>query len=328
VTTASGQRDAQATIAGFTAVFAGDAFRAELDRLVRDRWQADTRRVQTRLLKWHWRRCTFEIAIETGRGDRQLIGKVHEEDRSEVFHAMAALGRAGFGPDDEFSIAQPLAYLPALHVLLEEHVPGRPASDAFADGAPRDRATVAECCGRWLARLHSAGPRVGPVMDLGRKRGRVRVWTAQIESFGEPLANRSQQLRDALEATWPTPVVAVYRAGHGSYIPEHVLLSPGRTAVIDLDEGDVADPARDVAWFVLALQRLALRRHGSLRALDDTIETFLQTYAAAAGEGALARLVFYRALECLHRARNDLVKPSPPARERAEVMLEEGLRLC
>src|SRR6266702_8275685 len=164
VTTASGQRDAQATIAGFTAVFAGDAFRAELTRRV-----SACQRSRTRLLKWHWRRCTFEIAIETGRGDRQLIGKVHEEDRSEVFHAMAALGRAGFGPDDEFSIAQPLAYLPALHVLLEEHVPGRPASDAFADGAPRDRATVAECCGRWLARLHSAGPRVGPVMDLGRK---------------------------------------------------------------------------------------------------------------------------------------------------------------
>ncbi len=322
-------RDAQVVIDGFAAPFAHEDFRAELDRLARGRlgW-GRLEEIRLQPLKAHPRRCAFDVAVRTRSGWHGLIGKVHAEDRSELFRRMEALAQAGFGADEAFSIPQPVAYLPALHVLLEEKVAGRPALEIFADATPRERMAAAERCAQWLARLHTVGPRLGPVADLTRKLVRARYWRDQLVAFGEPFASRARRLLGALEAVWPGPATGAYRASHGSYIPEHVLFGPGRTVVIDLDEYDLAPPSRDVAWFVVALQRLALRRHDALGALDKVVKTFLKTYAAAGEEGALAHLAFYRALECLHRARNDLVKPSPPARERAETMLEEGLRLC
>ena len=35
---------------------------------------------------------------------------------------------------------------------------------------------------------------------------------------------------------------------------------------------------------------------------------------------------FYKALECLHGAKRDVTNQSPPARDWAEIMLDEGLR--
>ena len=37
---------------------------------------------------------------------------------------------------------------------------------------------------------------------------------------------------------------------------------------------------------------------------------------------------FYKALECLHGAKRDVINQSPPARDWAEIMLDEGLRAC
>ena len=111
-------------------------------------------------------------------------------------------------------------------------------------------------------------------------------------------------------------------------MPEHVLLSSGRTTVLDLDECDVADPSRDVAWFVVSVQRLALTQLGSLEALDDVVNAFLRAYHDSSEPGAARHLTFYRMLECLHRARRDLFKRIPPVPEWAEIMLDEGLRLA
>lgn len=127
-----------------------------------------------------------------------------------------------------------------------------------------------------------------------------------------------------LEGAAPAPSTAGYRAAHGSYMPDHVILSGRRTTAIDLDEFGVADPSRDLAWFIVSLQRLALKEHASLRSFDGAVQHFLGAYTARAGQGAAANLPFYRAMECLHRARRDLVKRRPPVREWAELMMDEG----
>jgi aminoglycoside phosphotransferase (APT) family kinase protein len=154
-----------------------------------------------------------------------------------------------------------------------------------------------------------------------------RHWADRIASFGEPLAGKCERLICRIEVAAPASGSGGFRAGHGSYMPEHVILSGERTTTIDLDEYDVADPARDLAWFIVSLQRLALKHLGSLHSLDDAVQHFVETYAAAGPAGATAHLPFYRAVECLHRARRDLFKRVSPVREWAEIMLDEGLRL-
>ena len=65
---------------------------------------------------------------------------------------------------------------------------------------------------------------------------------------------------------------------------------------------DVADPARDAARFIMALEHLALGRLGSIRALDAVADVFEETYAAVGRPGVVAGLPFYKAATCLQLA--------------------------
>jgi aminoglycoside phosphotransferase (APT) family kinase protein len=314
-------------VAGFAAVLDQGEFRAELGRRCRSDWAwGEPRELRVHAKKAHKRRCTFEIAVRTDGGWHALIAKVHSEDRSDQFQLLDALGRAGFGSDAAFSMPRPLAYLSGLHILLEEKAPGSAATEVFLSGPVETHCPAAERSGQWLARFHAAAPCLRPGIDVRDELPRFARWAAQIAAFGEPLASRSAQLLAALEAGAPSGGPGGYRAAHGSYIPEHVLLAERRTTVIDFDEYSVADPARDVGWFVVSLRRLALLRLGALDAFDEPVDAFVRAYAAAAPPEATSHLAFYTALEYLNRARRDVAKRKPPLPEWAELMLEESFR--
>jgi len=313
-------------LAPFRAVLEHGGVRDALDRLCAAEWRRGTgQAVRARALKWHGDRCTFEIALRTEEGWHSVIGKVYTGHRSDVFWAMQALGQAGFGPEADFSIAQPFVYLASLGVRLEEKVQGPSAKEIFLNGGPDLHLAAAERCGQWLARFHRTAPPLGHVADLAAEFSRYRYWTDLIARLGEPLAAKAERLFRRLEAVAPTAGALAGCMGHGSYIPEHVILSGRRTATIDLDDYDVGDPGRDVAWFLVSLRRLALKHLGSLHGLDGAGERFGEAYRASGRGDAVMNLAFYTALECLHGAKRDAVSQAPRAREWADAMLDEGL---
>jgi aminoglycoside phosphotransferase (APT) family kinase protein len=278
------------------------------------------------VLKSHRRRCTFEIALETERSRHAVIAKAYARDRVDILQAMEAFGRAGFGPEDDFSIPQPLTHLSGLGVRLEERVQGTSAKELFLRGNPQERGATAERCASWLARFQMVAPPLrGKVTDPAVQLSRWQSWTDDVAAAHQGLGDKCRLLLQKLTAAVPPPGTFTYCASHGSYIPEHVLLCGRRTAAIDLDEHGMADPAREVAWFVISLQRLALKHLGSFHALDDLREHFLNAYVRV-GHEAIPHYGFYRAAECLHRGRRDVVGRTPPALEWAEIMLDEGLR--
>ena len=321
------QADVSERVAPFAAMLDQEEFLDELDRLSCSQRQWGTRQeVQARALKWHGDRCTFEIAVKTENGWHSVIGKVYKIDRSDIFQTMEALSQAGFGTEAEFSIPQPFVYLSSLRIRLEEKVQGPSAKEIFLNGSQDERIAAAERCGQWLGRFHRTAPRLGKVADLSEEFPRYRYWTDPVVSCGEPLASKAELLFQKLRAAIPDLSAIESCAGHGSYIPEHVIFSGRRTATIDLDEYDAADPGRDIAWFIVSLQRLALKHLGSLHALDGVAERFLRTYASSGRSDAMVNFSFYKALECLHGAKRDVINHSPPARDWAEIMLDEGLR--
>ena len=321
------QADMNERVASFTAVLDQEEFRKELDRVCfSERHWGTWREVRARVLKSHGDRCTFEITVRTESGCYSVIGKVYKIDRSDVFQAMEALRQAGFGPDAEFSIAQPFVYLSSLGVRLEEKVQGPSAKEIFVNGSTDEHIAAAERCAQWLGRFHMTAPLLGKVAELREEFPRYRYWTDLLTRCGEPLASKCERLFQKLKAAAPASGTIESCVGHGSYIPEHVILSGRRTATIDLDDYDVGDPGRDVAWFIVSLQRLALKHLGALHALDGAGDKFLGTYASSGRGDAMAHFPFYRALECLHGAKRDVVSQAPRSREWAEVMLDEGLR--
>jgi aminoglycoside phosphotransferase (APT) family kinase protein len=323
--------DRRSAVAGFTAVLQRAEFLSELSRLATTEWQwGEPLAVRSTVCKAHRQRCTFELAVRTELGCHAVIAKVHHQDRSDVYQTMQTLHRAGFDPAARFSIPRPLHYIPSLHVLLEEKVPGQQAMNVFLDPACPEHDTAADLSGEWLAHFHDTAPPLGRVTSHDHLWPSIHRWVEDVVRAGAPLATKGERLVRRLEASTPPADAAAFRTGHGSYIAEHVMLGGPRTSVIDFDECDIADPARDLAWFVVLLQRLTLKQGRSLHALDAQAKRFLRSYvnASHAGASATANLPFYRGAECLHRASSDLVKRRPPMLQWSEAMLDEGLRVC
>lgn len=272
-------------------------------------------------------RCTVEINLRFSTGQHALIGKVYAKDRSDIYRAMEGIRQAGFGPLQEFSIPQPLTFLPALRLLIQEKVPGPLATTAFLTGRERDGFLAAERCARWLARFHAVAPKAGRIWDLNRHVSYMERWSQQIAELGEPFAGRAARLSQLLEVAASSTGRAELRAGHGDYEHTQVIFAKDRTVTFDWDRYDVADPARDVARFIVALRRLALGRLGSIGALDGVAEVFLKTYVASSRSEVAPRLPFYKGAICVEIARHAAYKQAPQCQERVQAMLDEGLRV-
>ena len=284
--------------------------------------------IRTRLIKLQkGNRCTLEIAFRTEGGWHYLIGKVYSRDRADVFEAMKKIWQSGINRETQFSIPRPVAYLSSLRLLLQEKVEGMLAKSLLLDGNASQRVEVAERCALWLARFQALAPQQGKIMDVQRilrhSERRVRF----IVDAGVPFADKARKLFQRLTDAPPILDRNAMCAGHGDYKHEHQFLHPqGSTVTFDWDCYDIADPCRDAALFVIYLERLALSGLGSIRKLDSASQAFLETYAAASQPGVAARLPFHKAALYLQEAKRDLGEQHPGWLERAEIMLDEGLR--
>ncbi len=276
-------------------------------------------------LKAHRNRATFRLDWVHGEARGRLVAKWHARVRGDLLTARRRIVKAGFGPTSSFAVPEALFYLLRHHVLIEEFVEGTAASSVFRSGSANGRLEAARRSGAWLAQFHARGPTGGP--RIAPPNDPATIWARDLESRAPAqIAAKTAELRRSLllrkaPRTRGNRPVAV----HGSFLPEHVLLAGPRTVVLDLDEHGVGDPARDLAWYVVALRRLALKSGAPAGRQERLASAFLGEYRVKCG-GLPEGLDVELGLECLHRAWRDVAKYSPPDFGRAYAMLDEGLR--
>ena len=283
------------------------------------------RDIQIQVLQHHHRRrWTLDIALQTSSGRHEFIGKVYAADRSDVYQVMKEISQSGFGPEEEFSIPQPFAFLPELHLLLQEKVHGQPVTEVFSKGRARERAVTAERCAKWLAHFHAHAPMSGPVFVLTHEM--MEYWARRLAKSVGSLADKARLLFQRLEIAGSALGPPEMCACHGGYWHQQIILTEAGTVTFDWDNHCVADPSRDVAKFIIELQQLALKSHGSLKALDAAIEVFHKTYTTVSTFEVATSLPLYKAAVCLKRAKHHL-RSRGGGLEKAEGMLDEGLRI-
>ena len=265
------------------------------------------------------------IAVRTPAGSDAVIGKVYAADREDVYRAMEEIRGAGFGPADAFAIPEPLAWVPELRLLLQERVSGPRAKQIFLAADEAARAQAAVRAARWLARFQARAPRSGPTTEPARQLEAVDRWSHTVARLGEPVASQAGRLARRLNAEAAAAGGRDLCAGHGSYHCHQIILTGDRTVTFDWDTHDVADPARDVARFIVALQRLAIKYLGSLQALDAAAGAFLETYLALSPFAVTASLPWHRALTCLRLAKYEANRPAGAFPGGIEGLLGEGL---
>lgn len=285
--------------------------------------------LRTQVLQHHRAsRCTLNIALRTTTGNHELIGKVYAGDRSDVYRAMKQIRKSGFGPEEEFSIPRPLAFIPELNLLLQEKVQGPLVTEIFSRGDERERARAAERCANWLARFHARAPMTGPLLVLTHEI--LEHWMHRLEKRAGPqagqLMDKAASLFERLEIATGELDGAETCACHGAYCHYQIILTKTGAVTLDWDGFCITHPSLDIARFLIVLEQLALKTRGSLKAFDATAETFYRTYAAGSSFDAAKHLSFYKAAHCLKHAKHHL-KPGNGGVEMAETMLNEGLRI-
>jgi aminoglycoside phosphotransferase (APT) family kinase protein len=284
------------------------------------------RDLRFRILRHKRGRCTFEIAWPGADGWRAVIGKAYATDRADVYRTMETIRAAGFGPDDAFSIPEPLGYVPELHVLLQEKVHGPRAKQVFLTGSERDRTDAAERAGRWLARFQATAPLLGeadPAEDLLQS---AQQWSRDLTAVGGPLADKAARLGEQLAAAARGRRPIEFCAGHGDFRSGQILLAERRTVTVDWDRYDAADPCRDVATFVVGLERIAWKIPDASALLDRVAEHFLGAYFSCVSPAVRVNLPLYEAARCLAEAHKDVRRRETGWIGKAPAILDHGLR--
>lgn len=247
-----------------------------------------------------------------------VVVKTHQGDKGHnAYGGMRALWGTELADGAVVTIAEPLAYLPELRVLVQGPVPEertlkQAVRAAVGSGDARELDRVCEHLRRTadgLVALHRCGVRYGRTVtwwdELAEMRevlSRLSVTVPEVAHAADPLLARAQEL--AREITPDPPVPA-----HHDFRPAQVLLAGTRTGFIDFDGFCTAEPALDLGRFRAKLRDIGISVAGAfdergrvaparLATLDRLCEVFLERYQEQAPVST-GRVLLWETLDLL-----------------------------
>jgi len=263
-------------------------------------------------------RWTLRYVVRQGDEQRVLIAKVYARDRGDVATTLTALRGRGFGPRQRLQVADPLAYVPALRLLLLEEAPGLPVRMAL----PQGQVGIGERVAHWRVAFHAAAPPLPAAYRLRDPLVTARRWTRALGLNAPTLAGDARHLLAALaeaQPPWPTSPHLI----HGDFGASHVYLAAETTTVIDWDAWSVGDAAQDAGRFLASLHHLATCHPTQRGAVKQVSATFRRTYQAAVPLAGRS-MAFYEAWACLRKAARLTADGKPRRTGRAEALLAAG----
>jgi hypothetical protein len=252
-------------------------------------------------------RCTLMYELEfppecqdRGWPDR-VVAKTFEAGQGRnAYEGMVAMWNSGLRSSTEVTIAEPLAFLDELSILVQGTVPGeltlkKVLRSSLSSGLPKSIRTLSghvRKAGRALAEFHACGATCGDVVawesELAAIKGGVDRLTEPVPELAGVLTPLLARLEIAAAELPPEPLVP----SHRSFRPAQVLMHQDDIAFIDFDGFCQSEPGLDLATFRFTLMDLGLRAltqegkrpldeqelHDCLLGLDDLCEKFLSAY--------------------------------------------------
>jgi hypothetical protein len=295
-------------------------------------------------------RLSYPSASATGRDwPAFVVAKTYQGKKGQTaYDGMRALWNSPLGKGDAVTLAEPLAFVPDLGLLIQGPIPGaRTLKDliraALRSGAPEVRAELHAYLRRTaagLAALHQSGVQAGKVRDYADALDDAREMIAELAGVVPDLPGAATPLLDrltALAATYPPDAEG---PAHGSFRPAQVLLHNGRVGFIDFDSFCRSEPARDLALFLSNIISVGLNTGAVdeddepvdvagnldyLAQLEELTEVFLAEYAALAPISR-SRLALWEALDLFTQVLDYWTKVKPARLKNIMFLLERRLR--
>ena len=261
---------------------------------------------------------------------RTLYGKLYHSARKAqaVYAEMNHLSTALAQHQGQLLLAQAVAFLPTLPLILQAPVAGAPLELLLCQpkrsataGDPRAVAGIRQAAAA-LARLHQVELCTERVRAIDDELVRFQERSRQISTVVPPVGAALLALANALPAgleqlpAWGAESSLV----HGDCKPSQFLLTPASAsdaapvvALLDFDHCGVADPAADVGNFLATLRQMGVKQSLKQRAgaaesyqqwLHTLEEHFLAEYVASrpCHPAFRQRATWYQAVALLRKA--------------------------
>lgn len=260
------------------------------------------------------RRCVAQLLVE---GQPAAILRLYtEHGYRNAWQSSKGLASRGL-----LQIADRLGRLSRENILAFEWLPGRSPQELLSRG--HEGRTATERIGAALAELHIQAPKHLQIITRDSE-------AADLRATAESLASICPQLRAAAVATAGrladalTAARPVYRAIHGDFYADQVLLNADHVGVVDLDEAAWGDPAADLGNFSAHLHDQALRGVISTSRAEELCEALTEGYQVTSGKAALERVDLYTAACLLRLAPHPFRTREPDWAERTEAILAQA----
>ena len=293
-------------------------------------------------------RCTvfYELDLEPGStGPGAVVAKTYRGDKGRnAFEGMRALWLADVNPRGNVRLAEPLAYLSDLRVLVQSVVPEETTlkervREVFATGSEQALESL-------HAELAKAAAGLADVHACGVVHGETVTWKHELADVTELLDRLRPSLPDVVDSITPLldllekeesqtvaqPVVPTHR----SFRPAQVLIAQGRISFIDFDGLCMAEPALDVAMFRAALRDAGTRGtdksaafgpadvERGLAMLDAACDAFLSAYLQQAPVSP-ARVALWESLDLITTTLHCWTKVKPERLDTRTAVLDRHL---
>ncbi|HEU5102996.1 MAG TPA: phosphotransferase [Roseiflexaceae bacterium] len=298
-------------------------------------------------------RCTLRYHLTyppelAGRGwPTSVIAKTYRKDSKgrNAYEGMLALWGTPLAGGAIVSLAEPLAYIPALKLMVQAPLAGdlsledmlKSALSADTQPAIEQLSTYVRKAAAGLAAFHQSGVRHGETVTLQQRFAdiheliaRLSVPVPEIATSVEPLLAHLEELAAAEPADAAVPT-------HGTFNPEQVLIDGERIGFIDFDDFCMAEPALDVALFRAAIKDIGMNaldesmsrqreiRLARLARLDAICEVFLAEYERLAPISR-RRVALWETWSYLRDTLHFWIKVKPAEPDNGLMMLESQLR--
>jgi Phosphotransferase enzyme family len=297
-------------------------------------------------------RCTilYRLQYPAEFADRDwptiVVAKTYKGGKGKHAYAgMRALWESEFARSGGVTLAEPLAFLPDLNVLVqgpirEEQTLQELIASALRAGTPEALDQLygsLRQTAEGLAELHRSEVRFGAVRTWEDELAEVRSVVDDLASAIPWIAAAATPLLERLEATATKQPADSIMTVHGTFRPGQVLLHKADIGFIDFDSFCQAEPALDLALFLRRTKDIALgvlnedasteqaARAALLTQAEAVCEVFLSAYEARVPVSR-QRVALWEALDLFTLVLHCWTKVKPERLNNSMLALERHLR--
>jgi len=228
-------------------------------------------------------RCVFRYDLAWEHGARTLFGKLVGQGADRFMDTVTALHQASLANPAMPRILPPLAYWPAVQMLVQPEVAGRAElNDLGFDpeiglGARERWLRMAGSC---LAGLHGVEGVAGPPRTLADDLAELEEYIDPMEIVNAELAGRYTAAIAAIRDLAGTRAELAPVASHGAFRTDQFMIDGDGLVMIDLDGFCWASPARDIGNYLAYLGWKRIRQPQRAELIDWAGQLLREGYQA------------------------------------------------